>query len=110
MFDKDELILSEIITDGIDLTKNGFVKKYHAYTINIYYVENESVVYISGEASCSSLYDFIIYGEIANINKRYFPKTQMIGIIPFNERLKIQDKLIKWLDNEKIKNDLKLGV
>lgn len=96
--------------DKIDCCKAGFHFKSHGRAATIYYVENASVIPIYAEMSGVDYLDILIFGETKHIDKRYYINEQKVEIIQNEDRLRIQELLIKWLDEKGWRHDIMAGI
>ena len=104
-----DFIKKNIQDDNIDLIHKGFVRKHHGRSLYIYFISGNNIVFIEGELSGVPEYDFLIYAEYQSIDYYYDPLTDTFSKISLDDRKLIQKKLIEWLTQENIRNDIILG-
>lgn len=89
--------------------QNGFYLKTHGRGGFIYYIEGKYVVPILIEMPGVPYLDILVFGETEHITHRYFPKIKKVETIDIKDRFKIQIKLVKWLEDQGIRHDIKIG-
>lgn len=109
MTDPDKDIFRQISEDKIDLDTPGFYWRSHYRSAYIYFVENESVIPFYCELPGVNYLDVLIFGETEFIEKRYYPGGEKVELLPFEERLRIQGLLVKWLSEKGCRHDIKAG-
>jgi hypothetical protein len=105
----DELVLKTIDQDNINLKISGFHWKSYGRCATIYYVDNLSIVPIGCEMPGVDYLDILVFGETKHINKRYYIKERKAEILSFEERIMIQELLVKWLSEKGLKHDIVVG-
>lgn len=106
---RKEMIKAAIEKDGIDLSQKGFVRKHHGRLLVIYYISEEYIVYIDGEMSGASQYDFLICAEYRYLDYAFYPGGGTFRALSPAEKQRIQTGLIAWLAGEGIRHDIKVG-
>jgi hypothetical protein len=88
-----------IIESKIDYHTPGFYFKTYGRAGTIYFVEDDSIVVpIYAEWPAIKELDILIFGETKHIDKRYYIKEQIVEVIKYEDRVRIQGLLVKWLD------------
>lgn len=103
----DKIWLHYITEDKIDLNRNGFTLKWHGRCPCIYFVEDNSVVCIDGEAPGNNEFDILLFGEPKYITKRYFLNPKRAQTLSTAESLKVHKLLCSWLEGSNIRHDIK---
>lgn len=105
----DELVVKRMVQDTINLEVSGFHWKSYGRSATIYYVDKLSIVPIGCEMSGLDYLDILVFGETKHINKRYYIKERKAEILSFEERIMIQELLVKWLSEKGLKHDIVVG-
>lgn len=50
--------------------------------------------------------DILVFGETKHINKRYYIEERKVEILSFEERIMIQESLMKWLSEKGLRHDI----
>ncbi len=108
-FDIDAMYFNYLEKDCIDIHSEGFHWKSHGRTAIIYFVEDLGVVPIGVEMPGVDYLDALVYGESRDINKRYFLKNHSIEVVTLDDRLRIQELLVKWLLDNSIRHNICVG-
>jgi hypothetical protein len=53
--------------------------------------------------------DVLVYGETQNIPRRYYKKEKKTEVLTFDEKLKIQGLLLKWLSEKGLRHNINTG-
>jgi|GEM_PF-2867301 hypothetical protein len=105
----DEFVFKNINQDKIDPTDTGFHWKSHGRSATIYYVNKLAIVPIDCEMPGVDYLDILVYGESEHIRKRYYIKERKSEVLSFDERIKIQELLVKWLSKKGLRHDINVG-
>ena len=106
---ESEYTLSSILTDISEDTAEGFHIKTHGRGGYIYYKEDSSVVPNAIEMPAVQNVDLLVFGEIEHITQKYHLKSREIKTIEIEERLRIQNLLVDWLEQKNVKHDIQIG-
>lgn len=105
----EAIIFKSIIKDEINPKISGFHWKSHGREAIIYYVENMGIVPIHCEMPGVDYFDVLVFGETDYLDKKYYLDGQIIEILPYEERLRIQGLLVQWFAEKGTRHDIKIG-
>ncbi|GAA0180874.1 hypothetical protein SH2C18_34930 [Clostridium sediminicola] len=102
----EDIYLKLIVEDKINGDKDGFHWKSHGRTAMIYFVENNSIVPIEVEMPGVEYLDVLVYGEIEHIKNRYCIDNNKWEVIAIEDRFRIQNLLVQWLNSKSLRHDV----
>jgi len=105
----EELVFKNIDQDKIDPKHAGFHWKSHGRSATIYYVKNLAIVPIYCEMPGVDYLDILVFGETEHIRKQYYIEERKSEVLSFDERIKIQGLLVKWLSEKGLRHDINVG-
>lgn len=105
----DEAAFQSIIRDKIDPSQPGFHWKSHGREAIIYFVEGRGIVLIYCEMPAVAHLDVLVFSESKHIESRYYLDGRKVESLPSEERLRIQGLLVKWLSQQGVRHDIKIG-
>lgn len=106
----EEIYLKLINEDKINTNEYGFHFKSHGRTAMIYFVENNTIVPVEAEMPGVDYLDVLVYGETDHIKLRYCCDKRQWEEVPIEDRFRIQDLLVQWLNCNGLRHDIMIGV
>lgn len=100
-------IKDDILKDNVNINENGFKISLNHRDGFVYFIENGYVVQIYVERSGVSDCDILVWGGIQEIKYKYNIKTEVKEIVLKDERIKINNALVLWLNEKEYKHNLK---
>ncbi|QHT59885.1 hypothetical protein GXP70_07925 [Paenibacillus lycopersici] len=102
-------IFNSILNDLGESAVPGFHIKTHGRGGFIYYVEDEYIIPIAIEMPGVDYLDILVFGETEHIKTKYYLKSNHSETLILEERFRIQNLLVKWLEQKGKIHDIQIG-
>lgn len=105
----EDLAFKSLIEDKINPDEPGFHWRSNGRGAIIYYVENGGIMPIYCEMPGVKYLDVLVFGETEHLDKKYYLDGKKVEILAIEERLRVQELLVKWLSAKGARHDIKVG-
>lgn len=106
---EEDYIFKYLEEDKINEKEEGFHWRSHGRSAYIYFIENSSITPIYVEMPGVDSLDVLVYGETKHIERRYSINDKSYEVIPLEDRFRIQNLLLQWLNSKGLRHDIEIG-